>query len=133
MTQLLSRNRAWVFRITDVRNIAWMLRNGLHSGTSGASDPDYVSIGNQDLIQNRASRCVPITPHGTLADYIPFYFTPYSIMMYKITTGHHGTPRRSNSKIAILVSSLRKAAENGVRFVFTDRHAYTKTARFFRR
>ena len=131
MAQMFSKEVAWVFRITDVRNIAWILRNGLHSENSGRDDPDYVSIGNQDLIQYRASRRVLITPHGTLADYIPFYFTPYSIMMYKITTGHHGIPRKPNSEIAIVVSSLRKIAESSVRFVFTDRHAYTRTARFF--
>ena len=41
-------------------------------------DPEFINIGDQELIDMRASRTVPIAPGGTLADYIPFYFTPLS-------------------------------------------------------
>ena len=79
----------------------------------------------------RASRTVPIAPGGTLADYIPFYFTPLSIMMYKIKTGHGDIPRRQNAELVVLVSSLRSLAEKGLSAIYTDRHAYLKTANFF--
>ena len=41
---------------------------------------------------------------GTLNDYVPFYFTPFSIMMYNIKTGYGGIKHVPNEKIAILVS-----------------------------
>ena len=131
MAHLFSIEKAWIFRITDVRNVSWVLRNGLHSQNSGRTDPDYVRIGNQDLIASRASRCVPIAPYGALADYIPFYFTPYSMMMYNITTGYRGIPKIANYKIAIMVASLHEIAKSGTAIVYTDRHAYLRTARFF--
>jgi hypothetical protein len=74
---------------------------------------------------------VPVPPGGTLSDYVPFYFTPYSIMLYNIKTGYGGVPREPNDDIVILVSSLRKVAELGLSFVFTNQHAYPVTARYF--
>ena len=131
MAPELSAERAWIFRITHIENVPWILRHGLHCQSSDQVDPGYVSIGNPDLIAKRVSRSVPIHPHGTLADYIPFYFTPYSIMMYNIKTGYHGGIPRPNSEIAIMVASLRRLAKGGVSVVYTDRHAYLATAGFF--
>lgn len=90
-----------------------------------------MTIGNTDLINRRKHREVPIAPGGTLADYVPFYFTPFSPMMYNIYTGRGEVPKRRNEDICILVSSLHRVSAMGLRFVFTDRHAYTPLARYF--
>ncbi len=52
-------------------------------------------------------------------------------MMYNISTGWGGITRRSNDEIVILVSSIWKLEEEGVRYVFSDRHAYLAAARFY--
>ena len=109
----------------------WILRNGLYCRSADHTDPDFVSIGNAELIERRDSRRVPIPPEGTLSDYVPFYFTPHSMMMYNIKTGYGGIRRCLNSDIVILLTRLRRLAESGVSVVFTDRHAYLRTARFF--
>ena len=127
----LTKEKALIFRITHIDNVPWLLRNGLHCKNAEKLDPGFVDIGNQELIDRRASRAVPIAPGGTLADYVPFYFTPFSMMMYKIKTGHGGIPRRENAEVVILVSSLRGLAEKGVCAIFTDRHAYLRAANFF--
>jgi hypothetical protein len=93
-------------------------------------DPDFINIGNVDLINKRAHRVVPVGPGGTLSDYVPFYFTPFSIMMYNIHTGYN-VRQVANEDIAILVSSLPKVAELRIRFVFTDQHAYPLMAKYF--
>ena len=131
MTQYISAERALIFRITHADNIPWILANGLRCKNSDISDPEFVSIGNPELISKRALRCVPIPPGGTLSDYIPFYFTPFSPMMYNIKTGYGGIRQVHNADIVIMVSSLHKLAEEGVSAVYTDRHAYLRTARFF--
>ena len=51
-------------------------------------------------------------------------------MLYNIKTGHNGVKQRPMSEIVILVSSLHRLAQDGVRFVFTDRHAYLRFAQF---
>src|SRR5262249_40422937 len=66
----------------------------------------------------------------TLHDYIPFYFTPFSPMLYNIKTGWAGIQHRPMREIVILVSSLHDLVGQQIPFVFTDRHAYLQTAEF---
>jgi len=93
-------------------------------------DPNFRNIGNLDLIDKRAHRVVRVGPDGTLGDYVPFYFTPFSIMMFNIHTGYN-VRQVPNEEIVILVSSLHRVAELGIPFVFTDQHAYPLMASYF--
>jgi hypothetical protein len=127
----LNPEKALIFRITHIANVPWMLDHGLHCRNSPEIDPGFRPIGNQDLISRRHHRIVPVPPGGTLSDYVPFYFTPYSIMLYNIKTGYGGVPKVPNNEIVILVSSLRKVAEMGIGFVFTNQHAYPLAAEYF--
>ncbi len=128
----LSPEKALIFRIVHRDNLPWILENGLHCRSSNQHDPGYVNIGNADLIDRRRYRAVAVEPFGTLSDYVPFYFTPYSPMLLNIKTGYNGITQRDNSEIVILVSSLYRLRELGLHFVFTNRHAYLRTAEFFR-
>lgn len=94
-------------------------------------DPHFRNIGNVDLIGLRHNRPVPIPPGGTLSDYVPFYFTPFSIMLFNIHTGFGGVTRVPNKEIVIFVSSLRKVADMALPFVFTNQHAYPLTADYY--
>ena len=120
----LGPESAYIFRITHVDNVAWMLRHGAHCRSSPTRDPNFVRIGNPELIEKRTSHPVTIPPGGTLADYVPFYFTPWSIMLLNIKTGYKGVPQLPNRDVAIFVSSLHKLSKLGRRFVFTNSHAY---------
>ena len=131
MRDLLNPEKALIFRITHRNNLPWILANGLHCRNSNRLDSEFVSICNADLIANRHYRAVPVSPGGSLSDYIPFYFTPLSMMSYNIKTGYRGVRQRSNEEIVILVSSLRKLERDGVRFLFTDRHAYLGDACYY--
>ena len=51
-------------------------------------------------------------------------------MLYNIKTGHGGIQKRPVEEIIILISSLHALKKQGVPFVFSDRHAYLKTALF---
>tara|TARA_R110001599_G_scaffold179864_1_gene372459 strand:+ start:1113 stop:1754 length:642 start_codon:yes stop_codon:yes gene_type:complete len=128
MSKNLRQDKALIFRITHVDNLEGVIENGCLS-RNAAAESNYSEIGNQELILRRNSREVPCHPFGRLSDYVPFYFTPYSPMLYNIKTGY-GVPRQPMSKIVILVSSLPKLVKEGIDFVFTDRHAYLRTAQF---
>ena len=127
----LNPKKALIWRIVHCDNVPWVLDNGIHCANSPVQDPNYFAIGNADLISRRRQRVVPIAPRGTLADYVPFYFTPFSPMMYNIYTGRGAVPKRRNEEICILVSTLPKVESLGLEFVFTDRHAYPQLARYF--
>ena len=120
---LLLPEKAFIWRIVHRDNVPWILRNGMHCKNSKVHDATFCPIGNAELIDKRSTRVVPIAPGGVLADYVPFYFTPFSPMMYNIYTGRGAVPRRANDEICILVSSMHKVAAMGLPFVFTDRHA----------
>lgn len=130
LRRLLTPERALIFRITHVRNVPWILEHGLACANGPDIDPNFVPIGNPDLIAKRPSRAVDILPGGTLADYVPFYFTPRSPMLLNIRTGWGDVKQRPNEEIVILVGSLVTLAERGIPFVFSDRHTYLLQARF---
>lgn len=127
----LNPEKALIWRIVHRDNLPWILDNGLHCKNSHVQDPTYVAIGNADLIDRRSNRAVPVAPGGVLSDYVPFYFTPFSPMMYNIYTGRGEVARRRNEEICILVSTLHKVHQMGLPFVFTDRHAYPPLAIYF--
>jgi hypothetical protein len=126
----LTPEKALIFRIVHRDNVPWILDNGLHCKNSKVLDPSYVEIGNPDLISRRDKHVVVVPPRGTLSDYIPFYFTPFSPMMYNIKTGWGGLRRRDNDEIVFAVSSLRLLRDRKIPFLFTDRHAYLVAAQF---
>lgn len=128
MRDLLNPEKALIFRITHRDNLPWILANGLHCRNSNRIDSHFVSIGNPDLIDKRSRHPVRVPPGGMLSDYVPFYFTPRSPMLLNIKTGYNGIRQRSNDEIVILVSSLTKVRDDGVRFLFTDRHAFLSAA-----
>lgn len=132
MSSSLNPDKALIFRIVHVDNLPWLLRHGLHCRNSCHQHPSYRAIGNPELIEKRQSRDIPLTPGGTLGDYVPFYFTPFSPMLYNITTGFGGVQRCEKRDLAILVSSLPRLDEMGLAYVVADRHAYLNVANFFR-
>src|SRR5882724_5953360 len=124
MALTLSQEKGLIFRITHRDNVPWILDNGMHARNGEKFDPAFRNIGNAGLINKRSTRVVPVPPGGTLSDYVPFYFTPCSIMMYKIKTGHGGITKQNHQDIVIFVSSIHRLRELGVPFLFTNQHAY---------
>ena len=126
----LNPEKALIWRIVHRDNLPWILDNGLHCANSGVVASNYVNIGNAELIDKRRHRVVPIAPGGTLADYVPFYFTPFSVMMKNIHSGW-GVQQRRNEEIVILVSSLHHVASLRLPFVFTNAHAYPDWTNYY--
>ena len=129
--ELLNPERALIFRIIHRANLPWVLQHGLHCGNSAMRSPQWVSIGNQELIGKRALWPVAAPPGGVLNDYVPFYFTPFSPMMLNIKTGWNGVQQHPPQDILILVSSLPRVAELGLTWLFTDTHANNGVANYF--
>ncbi|WP_269931800.1 type II toxin-antitoxin system toxin DNA ADP-ribosyl transferase DarT [Aminobacter sp. HY435] len=129
MSKDLNPEKALICRIVHKDNVGPLLADGCHCRAT-VEGKKYVEIGNPELIQKRTERAVPSGPGGTLSDYVPFYFTPYSPMLYNIKTGYNGIKQRSMRDIVILVSSLHHLTKLKVPFVFADRHAYLRMAQF---
>jgi len=119
----LNPDKALIWRIVHRDALPWILDNGLHCENSGVQATQCVNIDNAELIDKRRSRQVPIAPGGVLADYVPFCFTPFSVMMRNTHAGW-GVQQRSNDEIVILVSNLYRVQALGLPFVFTNALAY---------
>ena len=98
MADVLNPEKARIFRITHRDNLPWILDHGLHAQKGASFDAHHRSIGNQDLIGKRTTHVVSVSPGGTLSDYISFYFTPFSMMLYNIHTGYN-VPKIPNEEI----------------------------------
>ncbi len=127
----LNPEKALIWRIVHRDNLPWILDNGLHCGNCHVRSSHWINIGNTELISKRANHLVPLAPFGTLNDYVPFYFTPFSVMLKNIHSGRGGVKKRENDEIVILVSSLHRIQQAGLPFLFTNSHAYYRWANFF--
>lgn len=128
----LNAEHALIWRIVHCDNILWLIQNGLHCANTKLQSNSWITIGNKELIDKRSTRQVPIGSGGTLSDYVPFYFTPFSPMFYNIYTGYGDISKVNNEDIVILVASLHNLKADDVDFVFTDRHAYMQYANFYK-
>ena len=134
MSVKLNPEKALIFRIVHVANVPWILdHGGLECPNSRAPDPNFVNIGNKSLIDKRSRFPVPIPPGGTLSDYVPFYFTPFSPMLLNILTGYGGITKRERSDIVLFVSSIHRLRDLGTPFVFTNQHAYAAGTDYYDR
>jgi hypothetical protein len=126
----LTPEKALIFRITHLDNIPWILDHGVHAASSETRDPNFIAIGKPDLIERRKRQEIPISPGGSLADYVPFYFAPRTPMLHNIVTGR-GVTQHSRQDIVFLVSSVALLSEKGVTCIFTDRHPVLQAAEYF--
>ena len=127
LASIVTAENAHIFRIVHIDNMSEILEHGMRCRRKLKN---YVEIGDTNLIESRNRKNVPCYPHGTLADYVPFYFTTITPMLLNIKRGQRGVPKRRNEEIVILFSSLHKIKENNLNFIFTDRQAFRDSARF---
>src|SRR5690606_37858216 len=85
----------------------------------------YTNIANTEIQTRRASTAVP-HKGGNLHDYVPFYFSNRSPMLYSIYRSGI-----SQSDIVYLVSTLPKVDSENAEWVFTDGHPIVAYSTFY--
>lgn len=122
----------WLFRITHIQNLEYILNNGLHTQHSVNADPNFKSIGDLSLIEYRKKEMeVPVEPYGRFLEYIPFYFGTRQPMLYKIATGWEEVEQHPQDDIIYLVTTLELIEESGLKYVYTDGHARARITTFY--
>jgi hypothetical protein len=95
------------------------------------------SIAYTELKQRRATRPVEklffgqIAAGGVLADYVPFYFTIRSPMLYAIKGGYVQHFKGRQSDVVYFVSSVEAIAASDRVWCFTNGHAVEGVTEFF--
>ena len=118
----------WLYRITHITNLEHILLHGLVTAHSPDTNPTFIQIGDNTLIDYRKDLDAPVPPGGKLSEYIPFYLGPRSPMLYQIATGYEGVKRFAQEEIIYLISSLPKIKEEGLVYFFSDGHVRSKTS-----
>ena len=121
---IINKDKSFCFRITHRDNLVHILTNGIVNKYHKKNDGAFVSIGNPEIIDVRSSTRVNLNDYGCVGEYVPFYFTPRSIMLYNIVTGYQAPKVRLRSKDEIIVIRclIAKLAEQP-KWFFTDGQA----------
>lgn len=118
---MINRDRRYCYRITHINNLHLLLQNGIVNKHHPNASKDYIEIGNPEIIDVRSISAVKIDDYGMIGDYVPFYFTPKSIMLYNIITGywHPLVPRRNRNEILVIRCLIEELARLP-KWFFTD-------------
>lgn len=118
---MIDLTKKYLFRMTHIENIPHVLQCGITHATSVHSNSFFVPIGDGSLISTRNKY---ILDNGKpLGDYIPFYFSSRTPMLYVIQHGFNMVPPISPAQIVYCVSSIQRMIDLNLDFVFTDGHA----------
>lgn len=126
----MDTNKIWVYRIIPIQNLDIILRDGLYCKRAGRLDKGFVSIGSQEVIDQRETRKVKCYPDTVVNDYVPFYFSVRTPMLYNIITGH-GVPKSPQQDIIYLCCKLNELATGDFQWCFTEGNAAKAISRFF--
>ncbi|MBK6622953.1 MAG: DUF4433 domain-containing protein [Saprospirales bacterium] len=97
------------------------MQNGIVNKHHPNASKGYVEIGNPEIIDVRSTTPVKLDDYGMIGDYVSFYFTPKSLMLFNIITGyrHPVVQRRSKSEILVIRCLIEELAKLPQWF-FTD-------------
>ncbi len=121
-----------IFRIVHINNVEYLLRYGMFTRDHAHADPNYINIGDSNLITQRNDYPVGINPpNGNLGDYVPFYFGPLSPMLLNIITGYRGITQRPQEDIVYIICSINTIIDQCPEWCFTDGHAKNAITAFY--
>jgi hypothetical protein len=122
-----------LFRIVHTDNLASIVDAG---GIAAPSRPApatrrYVAIHNVSVQDRRARARVPCGPRGVVHDYVAFYFTSLTPMLYANHKGPVADNAGGQEPIICLVAHAEALVASGARCVFTDGHAIMRLTNFY--
>jgi hypothetical protein len=114
-------NKIYLYRMTHIENIPHILEHGITHSTSAHANPDFVPIGDSNLITTRNEFL--LNNGKRLGEYIPFYFGVKTPMLYVVQNGFNMVAPTLPENIVYCVSSVQKIIDFQLDFVFTNGHA----------
>jgi len=121
----------WVFRIIPIQNLEYIFRDGLYCKSAGKKDELFVTIGSKEIITQRDTKIVKCYPDSMVNDYVPFYFSVRTPMLYNIKTGV-GVPAFPQEDIIYLCCKLNELATDDFQWCYTNGNAAKAISKFYR-
>lgn len=122
-----------IYHITHIDNLPSILKQGCLLANSQLQQINiqYQDVAHGQIQDVRARKPVNCCVGGTLHDYVPFYFSPRSPMLYAIHTGSVAQYQGGQQKMLHFVTSVEAIAAQNLDFAFTDGHATKAFTRFY--
>lgn len=129
---MINFKKSYCYRITHIDNLPLLLENGIINNNHPNANTKYIEIGNREIIDDRHKTPVKIYNYGMIGEYVPFYFTPKSIMLLNIITGYKMpvVPKRAKNEILVVRCEIQKLATLSQWF-FTDGQANDMVSNHF--
>ena len=108
----------------------YLLRDGLYCKNAGKKDKGFVTIGSQEIITQRDTRIVKCYPDTVVNDYVPFYFSVRTPMLYNIKTGH-GVPATPQREIIYFCCKMSDLISDKFQWCYTNGNAAKAISKFF--
>ncbi|HXB59376.1 MAG TPA: DUF4433 domain-containing protein [Candidatus Acidoferrales bacterium] len=129
----------FIYHITHIENIPAILQEeGLVcDAEAGQRGLCKQSIAHAELKERRSRRMVEklffgqVAAGGVLSDYVPFYFSNRSPMLYSIHTGHVAQYPGKQNDVVYLVSTAEAVVASGSVWCFTNGHAVEGVTEFY--
>jgi hypothetical protein len=139
--KLAQLNEIKIYRMTHIDNIEHILKYGITHQNSPKANPNYVHIGDMDLINNRNTFRVFVTNGNdsisnaqqiVLGDFIPFYFGVRMPMLYVVGRGGNFVKRAYlMQEIIYLTCHISDIVQSKSAFFFSDGHATDSFSLFY--
>lgn len=121
--------RVLIYHFTHIDNLDSILTAGvLECKRQAAPERD---VGEPEIQAGRSLRRVPDPPGGTIHDFVPFYFTKRSPMLYRLIRHYKTSYRGKQEEFVYIVSALDLIQNAGIPFVFSDGHSTVRVTDFF--
>jgi hypothetical protein len=123
-------DKIWISRIIPIQNLGYILRDGLYCKNAVKNDKGFVTIGSKEIISQRDKVMVKCYPDSVVNDYVPFYFSVRTPMLYNIITGH-GVSAIPQRDIIYICCKLGELATDDFQWCYTNGNAAKAISKFF--
>ncbi len=113
-----------------IQNLEHDMTHGLFSKNKCIKNPDYVGIGNNEIISQRDRMVVKCYPPTVVNDYVPFYFSVRTPMLLNLATGT-GVTQVPQDQIIYLACRLVDLATDNFKWCYTNGNAAKSITKFY--
>jgi hypothetical protein len=122
-----------LYHITPISNLSSIIQAGGLYSDSQIRQRKLMNknIAYSQLKDRRANKKLSIGRGETLADYVPFYFSNRSPMLYAIHTKQVHGYKGNQDEIIYLITDIQSVLSRNIEFCFSDGHAVEAITSFF--
>lgn len=120
-----------IYHFTHIDNLSNLINIGaiLCKNEMTNGNYSYKNSALDSVQEQRQLHKVPVSPNGTIHDYVPFYFNSLSPMLYTIKKGNIGGVKMQD--LVFFKSTVQAVKAAGCVFIFTSGHAIMDLSEYY--